>query len=762
MVPGGGQNDTWHNLSCRGRYAGEIRIELTYYDTRPRELNADEQHQPAQTNGSGEDTKASLSGPRQPRPVKRRPLPADPTGPARPSLPVHTPPTHHQQSSNAQTQYYTKSPDDYQFYPSSQEISHSQYQDSSAGEPPLSTQPQEQSRITAAATRPQLSYSSNPAYLGNSSEGPHSSYEDSGQSAYGSATYIENTTSQVQEPNYGQSSQMSNHTYDAYVASSHGAAPSGPFPQHSPTTSHSGVSPKIMQSQTPPSARATSQYPRSSLSHSISADTEPEYSPIGQNPMENWPTPRNNDSHNEDAPPPPPAHRTSISKPLPQSNEYSEPQSFSQTPAPAVSNRQVHRENLSGSPLSQAQSAQPNLNYDPPIPPSQFHTSTYPPSSLSSQATPYQVRHHRSLSPVRDQNQAVPPSLVPGYEPSTAMNDSNGDLHEERMVSRRDHAGQQPPLYHQNSAPQPQSRTQPFPPRGVEIVQERPHRNSAPVIKPNPLSPVSRTPVRKSVSPQPDSAPAERRRSEQPFSPDSFNAFNPNVESASNSSPTGARYNTPEQAREAAIQHDRDLKRGDGPIIGSDGRIIDPSDHLPTDTWAPEPEQKVPRKGPEVMLRFRHSPQGAQPMPQGGGRRPPNEPRTMSSPLNSHSADNSPAAMNRARLQKKSRMGMPQPNSSPVVPTLDTTSPSPQYPTHRSPASNHALRERENGAYPNGSPTYANNRYHEGSIPPPVPGKIPIRSGQEDWASNSLSEEMSRIDIGIGGGRRTRVQRYGF
>jgi hypothetical protein len=37
VVPGGGQNDLWHNLQCKGRYAGEIRIELTYYDTRPRE-----------------------------------------------------------------------------------------------------------------------------------------------------------------------------------------------------------------------------------------------------------------------------------------------------------------------------------------------------------------------------------------------------------------------------------------------------------------------------------------------------------------------------------------------------------------------------------------------------------------------------------------------------------------------------------------------------------------------------------------------------
>ena len=36
VIPGGGRNDTWHNLNYRGKYAGEIRIEMTYYDSRPK------------------------------------------------------------------------------------------------------------------------------------------------------------------------------------------------------------------------------------------------------------------------------------------------------------------------------------------------------------------------------------------------------------------------------------------------------------------------------------------------------------------------------------------------------------------------------------------------------------------------------------------------------------------------------------------------------------------------------------------------------
>ncbi|KAA6410981.1 MAG: C2 domain containing [Lasallia pustulata] len=50
VVPGGGQNDLWHNLNCKGRYAGEIRIELTYYDTRPKEEALGIQQQESSSN----------------------------------------------------------------------------------------------------------------------------------------------------------------------------------------------------------------------------------------------------------------------------------------------------------------------------------------------------------------------------------------------------------------------------------------------------------------------------------------------------------------------------------------------------------------------------------------------------------------------------------------------------------------------------------------------------------------------------------------
>ena len=78
VVPGGGQSDLWHPLKCKGKYAGEIRFEMTYYDNRPKiEKPADVGGMPQSI---AESKRTSLAGPRHETPVKRRPLPADPTG----------------------------------------------------------------------------------------------------------------------------------------------------------------------------------------------------------------------------------------------------------------------------------------------------------------------------------------------------------------------------------------------------------------------------------------------------------------------------------------------------------------------------------------------------------------------------------------------------------------------------------------------------------------------------------------------------------
>ena len=101
IVPGGGQNDLWHNLNCRGKYAGEIRIEITYYDTRPKQEKA-EKIRPTKANDADEGGRDTLKGPRQPKAhVKRRPLPSDPvTGAPPPQSDESLPRAYQQPSAN--------------------------------------------------------------------------------------------------------------------------------------------------------------------------------------------------------------------------------------------------------------------------------------------------------------------------------------------------------------------------------------------------------------------------------------------------------------------------------------------------------------------------------------------------------------------------------------------------------------------------------------------------------------------------------------
>lgn len=85
LVPGGGQSDVWHNLNYRGKYAGEVRMEITYYDSRPK------QEKPKTREGTPANadvaSRESASGPRvQKERVKRRPLPSDPISGIAPPL----------------------------------------------------------------------------------------------------------------------------------------------------------------------------------------------------------------------------------------------------------------------------------------------------------------------------------------------------------------------------------------------------------------------------------------------------------------------------------------------------------------------------------------------------------------------------------------------------------------------------------------------------------------------------------------------------
>jgi len=762
---GGGKNDVWHHLNCKGRFAGEIRIELTYYDIRPREEKPEERRQSARIDASIGQASSGVGGPRQPKPVKRRPLPADPTDPARSSSLPYTPPPNTQQR-------YAESPDDYglEFTPPP-DRGQERVQDGPPRGSPLggSQQPQasHNSDMPMASTTQQPAPSPFDIYdaaerhdyrgedLSTQSHDPQNVYPQEQSAGYDPEPVEEWQLRQITQPSQNFQGMIHSHSSPAMI----------------------DARPRQHTSQAHP-------YLGSSPPKSYSFKESPAY----QNPRGDdygaFPDTNAVPMGDEEAPPLPPVHRNSGSRPGSQSQGRGQSDPYAQFPATAPLNIRNGRGSITGSPLSQAHTKPSSYaGYSSSASPSVSQLYPEPAPFASPRTSHSQLRNRRSLSPMRDFDQSMPPSLVPGYEPSIAADESERIMHEKQMTTRHHYSdppqpqfeqapaptdSQRPqyqqapasieqtqPQYQQGPAPAPLARPQPRP-RNVENVHDRRvHRSSAPVIQPQTSSPDPRTPIRKSVSPSPGSAPAERRHSEIPFSPDSFDAFNPSMSAADSVNELGARYNTPEQAKEATLQHQRQEKLGDGPIIGNDGRVIDPSDHLPSDTWAPEPEQKTPKKGPQVTMRFRHSPQGAQPMP--AARRPAVE-HSKSTPIYTTSPDNaSPVSAGRVRLQKKSLAAFTQPASSPFVPTLNTT---PRSSPLRISESNYPLRERENYGGCGSSPTYG--RPSPGNIPPPIPGKVPIGGGQGDWDTSALSEEMRRIDIGVGGGQaRQRRGRFG-
>lgn len=107
----------------------------------------------------------------------------------------------------------------------------------------------------------------------------------------------------------------------------------------------------------------------------------------------------------------------------------------------------------------------------------------------------------------------------------------------------------------------------------------------------SPLStsqPTGRTPMpqRKSV--------AAATAAQTPYSPDDFGIHNPNARplpTANSASPHSPYAIRPSSGADAQQQEPQN-----GPIVGWNGQEIDPSDHLPVGSWAPEPEKKTPEK----------------------------------------------------------------------------------------------------------------------------------------------------------------------
>ena len=780
IVPGGGKQDQWHHLNCKGRFAGEIRIELTYYDTRPKELKADDRRQSDIVNGiedSFRENSSSVGGPRQPKPVKRRPLPSDPTiiDSSRSSPQPFTPPPATQPFSSPQHEpeappldYRMENilPTDKRQHTLDQGLyrsSHSNMNGNDVFEDMRTTHDNYGEPFQRGGhgqlSGPNVGVDSLMQGLQQNSPQTHAhthrDHESLAQSQ-SQQTYLTNGYS----PN-PQFDERYDYPPDQAVSNTYNTPKtnfSASLPQHASMPDFGTREEYLGHAQ---------QHHRSSLSRpgDLEQNLVRHYTP---DERYNASCP-SNQAWQDEAPPPPPVHRSSglQSSPTPEAKPIADNYALISGPAPL--NIRHARVSISASPLSQVHNNTPHSVYEPSGSPATKRQQLQSYSSRSSHHsyTSPERRHSPErfpVSPIRDYSQQTPPSLVPGYDPRTA-DEPDRLIREQQPIFRQ--SSEPVPHYQAYATQRTPNEGQP-PPRNDVPVQlrmlgsgqaKRPHRASAPIIPHREVSPESRMPMRKSVSPQPGPREAERRQSAVPFGPDSYDTFNPSLNDAASINSAGPKYNTPEEANEAQHEREREAKLAEGPIIGSDGREIDPSDHLPAETWAPEPESKAPKKKPEITVRFRRSPAGAQPMPVAGRRPtdPSGRPGPQVTPVYAHSSDAvSPTAAARSRLQKKSRVAIAQPVSNPITPTVNSNI---RGGMPRA-TSEHPLRENENYGH-NSSPTYARS---SPALPPPIPGKVPLNAttGQEDWGLNALSEEMRRIDIGVGAGSgRARRSRYG-
>lgn len=340
---------------------------------------------------------------------------------------------------------------------------------------------------------------------------------------------------------------------------------------------------------------------------------------------------------------------------------------------------------------------------------------------------------------------ALPASLVPGVDPALSQ-----ELSERIYEERRNERGYSappttaPPRGRQRSEPPVTYGAGNSPGYGSQTHDRRSGMgygggSELSMVRRGDVSPSGphQTIKRKSVSPAP---PPSDHRSDIPFGPDSYDALNPAL-APSHSAVTAASYIDP-----------------DAKIITHDGREVDPSDHLPMDSWAPEPEPKQNSKQPSPEPRSRPSPAGAQPMPP-SGRRPlrvaqrqtmPATPPSYNHPDDRH-APQTPTSTGRNRLQKKTHRTSAVPAhsaSSPLAPISPDN-----YQDRQSPYTTPTRGQHRNSGW-----EYSNENHAPHGSGPPIPAKVPlpVMSGANGVSADqmALMEEMQRIDIGAGRSRR--------
>jgi hypothetical protein len=891
ITPGGGQSDDWHTLNCKGKYAGEIRIELTFYDTRTKAEKPVVEKRRESTRPDGQSP--AVGGPRQSMPVKRRPLPSDPTG-ASPS-PSNTPeqrglrglragprelgsPRHHQpkerkplqQRTSHQSETPTRRPvpdaSPLNGTPASSSNNTPQRQQAPPQPAPQDpyTPPNPRSSLTNIAQQNvenfDMSYAAPKPYEVQAvnavpqhvREPSHTRTmsQDNFQSPRGQAqppprepvhahsapvvptqhTYNpeprQEQYDQFREPQYQQSS----YSHDSYQDPAYQVAP---------------LRPSRSQDRSPAQASPLEQY------HSDSYGNQPSpYDEGASYRRRSAMQPMVEDE--DDMPPPPPTHNRNAST-LPHPSQQSQHSYQDESPAPLnISRYREEPQQVSYSPPNpyhmqepqQASYSPPNpysfeepqtasysppnpysfeepqtASYSPPNPysfedqvrqPSSERRMTYPRGAVQQSSRP-ESRDLMAPSPLRQETTALPSSLIAGHDPSRDMVTYQApppsyetqprlrqysEPAEYRSAAQYDAPVYSQELVHRQSLP-------PYEPYYPHDPPEQPRRTSpvheAPIVKPRATSPgvvarysphpvddrMSRgparsMPTRKSVSPRPPPMEdyGERRLSGVAFDPDSFDVYNPRA----SRSPVPGPSSDDERPGSRMEYNDQ------GQIVTFSGRVVDASDHLPIDNWAPEPTPKGTVK--EKPVRSRAQLNGTRDIDAARQReekyRRDREARDRIRRAASQTFGDADEPSN-ALVTTRHDFNDQYANSGALVlarnaaprdsgdrDRYERRSPRPSYepqPSHNSASYSsrsdaHVLRERQNPNSYGTSPSYSqNNPRYSGA--PPIPAKIPLQSGMpiqnEDMA---LSLELQSIDIGPGsGGRRPRAQprrQYGY
>ena len=262
--------------------------------------------------------------------------------------------------------------------------------------------------------------------------------------------------------------------------------------------------------------------------------------------------------------------------------------------------------------------------------------------------------------------------------------------------------------------------------------------------------PARSMPTRKSVSPRPPPPEedfGQRRLSGVPFGPDDFNVLNPSL----------AKSTSDEPERPGSSMENNDK----GQIVTFSGRVVDASDHLPIDNWAPEPEPKgtVKEKAPRIRAQLNGSRglQEAQAREERYRRDRAERDRIRSAADVTFGAPD-PVPSQALVMTRPVSRGYDTSNALVLSDRSDNYDRRPVSRGYESTTrSREALRERHTPNSYGGS--YGGR--HAGA--PPIPAKIPLDRGMQNEDA-ALSLELQSIDIGPGGGGRrprTRGREYG-